>query len=241
MVALRSRLVLLALAAASCFLPFAGARGQVRVLDEGSFTIFRGETRVGREDFAIRSTADAAGPVAAQGTVAIETRRLLPALAATTRGEPVSYQLEARDGRTVTDRWTVQVAAGRAVSRRRAAAGESSSEFPVPAGALLLDDDVAHHAWFLVRAIAAGRAPALPVVRPRAAEANRVEVVARGADSVAVGGRWWPAQRWDLQAPWAGGSRSLWTDAAGHLLQVTSPERGLRYVRDEAPAPAPAP
>jgi hypothetical protein len=212
------------------------ASAQVRVLDEGSFTISRGDTRVGREDFAIRATADPTGPLAAQGTTAIETRRLVPALSASASGVPVAYQLEVREGRTVTDRWTVQVGGGRAVSRRRATGGESSSEFPVPNGALLLDDDIAHHVWFILRRARGGALPAIPVIRPRAGAVGTVSVEDAGRDSLRIGGVAVVASHWRLRADWPGGSRDVWTDGAGRVLQVVPSAGGMRFVRDELPA-----
>lgn len=220
-----------ALVAASLALP-ARATAQVRVLDEGSFTVFRGETRVGREDFSIRATADVGGPLAAQGTVAIETRRLQPALAATAAGTPVSYQLEIREGREVVARWALQIGGGRAVARERSARGESSTEFPAAAGALLFDEQVAHHAWFVLRRATAGT---VPVIRPRDGGMGMIAITAAPADSVVVGGRTVAARRFVLRPDWGAPPREVWIDTAGRLLQVRIDGGGLRYLRDDAP------
>lgn len=209
------------------------ASGQVRVLDEGSFTILRGETRVGREDFSIRATADAAGPLAAQGTVAIENRRLQPALAATATGAPVSYQLELREGRETTARWAVQVGSGRAVARLRSAGGESSTESPAPPAAILFDDEVAHHAWFLLRRATSGR---VPVLRPRDGVGGVVAVTGGDAETLTVGGRSVEARRFLLTPDWDAPPRDVWIDAAGRLLQVQVGRDGLSYLRDDLPA-----
>jgi hypothetical protein len=225
---LRPALIALLLSA-----PAASVAAQVRVLDEGSFTIFRGDTRVGREDFSIRATADATGPLAAQGTVAIDTRRLQPALAVTASGVPVSYQLEIREGRDVTARWALQIAGGRAVSRQRSASGEASTEFPAPVAAVLFDDQVAHHAWFVLRRSTAGR---VPVLRPRDGVAGALLVSGGTADTVVIGGRPSAARRFVLTPDWDLPPRDVWVDAAGRVLQVRLGPQGLRYVRDEGPA-----
>lgn len=206
---------------------------QVRVLDEGSFTILRGDTRVGREDFSIRATADAAGPLAAQGTVAIDSRRLQPALGATASGAPVSYQLEIREGRDVTARWALQIGGGRAVSRQRSASGEASTEFPAPAAAVLFDDQVAHHAWFVLRRSLSGR---VAVIRPRDGLSGALQVTGGEPDSVLIGGRPQAARRFVLTPDWESAPRDVWLDASGRLLQVRGGPLGLRYVRDEVPS-----
>lgn len=204
---------------------------QGRVVDEGSFSILRGTTRTGREDFSIRGAADGSGPWTLQGTSALETRRLQPALVVDAAGTPVSYQIETRDGRTVAERWTVQIAGQRVVTRVRTASGESSDEFPAPAGAVLADDDIAHHLWLVVRS----GARALRVIRPREGSTGTWEVPEPVAEPLLVGGRTVPTRRWTLRADWPGGDRVVWTDAAGRLVQVAVPSADVRYVREELP------
>ena len=205
---------------------------QVRVLDEGSFTIYRGDTRVGREDFSIRATADAAGPLAAQGTVAIDNRRLQPALSTTAAGVPVSYQLEIREGRDVTARWALQIGGGRAVSRERSASGEASTEFPAPPSAVLFDEQVAHHAWFVLRRAASGT---LGILRPRDGTTGNITIAGGSPDTITIGGRPIPSRRFTLRADWGAPPREVWIDASSRLLQVRVDGNGLRFTRDEAP------
>ncbi|MDX2183500.1 MAG: DUF6134 family protein [Gemmatimonadaceae bacterium] len=210
---------------------------QVRVLDEGSFTIFRGDARIGREDFSIRTSGDAGGGglISAQATIQRDTQRFLPVLTATAGGTPLSYTMEWRgDGRAVSARWTLQVTGARAVSRQRTDAGESSAEFSAGGGlAALVDDDVAHHLWFLFR----NGNPVRTMLVPRRNLTVPVAVAPVGADTVAVGGKRIAARRFSVTPTDPGGQpRELWLDANGRLLQVRVPGANLRYVREEPPA-----
>lgn len=220
---------------ASLAAPAVGA--QVRVLDEGSFTILRGETRVGREDFSIRTSGDAGGGglISSQATIQRDTQRFLPVLTATAAGAPLSYTMEWRgDGRTVSARWTLQVTGARAVSRQRTDAGESSAEFSAGGGAAaLIDDDVAHHLWFLFR----NGTPVRTMLVPRRNVTVPVAIAATGTDTVAIGGKRIAALRYSVTPTDPGGQpRQLWLDASGRLLQVKVPGINLTYLREEPPA-----
>jgi hypothetical protein len=210
---------------------------QVRVIDEGSFTILRAGTRVGREDFSIRTSGDAGGGglISAQATIQRDTQRFLPVLTATAGGAPLSYTMEWRaDGRTVSARWTLQVTGARAVSRQRTDAGESSAEFSAGGGgAALVDDDVAHHLWFLFR----NGSPVRTILVPRRNVTVPVVVTASGVDTLAIGGKRLPARTYSVTPSDPGSQpRQLWLDGNGRLLQVKVPGANLTYLREEPPA-----
>lgn len=225
----------LAAVVAAVVLGGASAAAQVQVLDEGSFTILRGTARAGREDFSIRTTADAGGGViGAQATVAIGDRRLLPALGAQASGAVTSYQLEVRDRSAVADRWILQVSGVRAVVRHRTAAEDASSEFPATGAPVLLDDDIAHQLWFVLRRAGDGPVAAtVPVLRLREGTVRTATVSPATDDPRPIGGRTLPARRREVRLP--DGTRwEAWADPQGRLLEVAMPG-GLRFLRDDPP------
>jgi hypothetical protein len=211
------------------------ARAQVAVVDEGSFTLTVEGRRVGREDFSIRTTAGAAdlAVLAAQGTIAVGDRRLLPALSATAGGVPVSYQIEERVGRDIDSRWALQLGGGRAVVRRRDKKGESSSEFLAGPTPVLTDDDVVHHLYFVFRRTHEGNVSLL-IPRRNAVMPARVHTV--GADTVAIAAQRLPALHLTI-SPVSGPEpvRDVWIDADGRLLKVSIAARGFVALREDPP------
>lgn len=212
------------------------AAAQVRVVDEGTFTILRGGARAGREDFSIRTTADSrAGVIAAQATVAIGDRRLSPALGAQANGAVATYQLEVRDRAIVADQWVLEVTGVRAAVRHRTASEDAKSEFPAAGAPALLDDDIAHHLWFVLRR--AGTAPTgttVPVVRLRDGAVRAAAVSAPTDDARTIGGVSVAARRREVRLS-DGTAWMVWTDASDRLLEVAMPRAGLRFVRDDPP------
>lgn len=206
---------------------------QVRLVDEGSFTVTRGEERLGREDFSIRSTPGVSGDtvLVAQGTVARGEQRLLPALSTGRTGAARSYQVEVRRGEATVERWSAQVAGGRMSARVQTPTTEAAREWLVAEGAPVVDLDVFHHLHFLARS---GRTGDVPVVVPRRGAQERWRVTVEGADPVSIAGRLLPARR--LAITDGTGERILaWLDDEHRVLRVELPRRGVVAVREDAP------
>jgi len=146
------------------------AVAQVTTVDEGSFTITRGGTkpadRIGQESFTIRRTSGPGGDVVvANATVMFDTEHLAPALRTDTSFSPLAYQVEVRKG-TDVERLRGRIGGGRFSAQLKNAKGESSKEYIVSDGALILDDDIFHQYYFLVQRARGGSAT-IPVVIPR--------------------------------------------------------------------------
>jgi len=203
---------------------------QVATIDEGSFTVLVNGQRVGREDFRIRSTPGANGPeIVATATVSYADRRILPQMRADTAGVPVQYVVEVKSGPGADVRVTGLVGRGRVSAHVKNARGESANEFVVSPGALVIDDDVFHQYYFLVR-----RGGPVSVIVPRGNAQVTMRVTLAGADNVAVGGSSIAAKRYTIADP-GGADREVWTDAAGRVLKVTIPSRGVVALRDDPP------
>lgn len=210
---------------------------QVTVVDEGTFTIARNGQRIGRESFTIRKTSGPGGDVyVANATVDVDTQRLSPALRADDSFAPLAYQLEVRSGDEVQERLKGLVGRGRFSAQVKTPRGESTKEYIVSDGALVLDDDVFHQYYFLAqrtgRLAAAGGT--VPVVIPRRNMQVVMRVRSTGPDRISIGGSAIAARHLVLTEP-GGATRQIWVDDQGRVLKVSLDARGMTATRDEPP------
>lgn len=230
------RTLLLSTLALFVALPAARAAAQVATVDEGSFTITRDGSPAGREEFSIRRTpgGESGTTYVASATVSYSDRRLSPALRADAGGSPLAYQVEVRVGSEVQERLTGQVGRGRFSAVTKTPRGESSKEYVVSDGALILDDDVFHQYFFVAQGRRSG---AVPVVVPRRNAQLTMRVEERGADEITVGGQRIAARHLALRDPAGGADREIWVDDQNRVLKVEIPARSLVALRDDAPRP----
>jgi hypothetical protein len=213
----------------------AAAPSQVTVVDEGSFTISRSGTKIGRETFTIRRTPGPGGDVyVANATVEFDAERLSPALRADDSFAPLAYQLEVRSGGEVRERLRAIVGRGRISAQVKTAKGESTKEYIVADGALVLDEDVFHQYYFLARRVSGAGAATVPVVIPQHNTQVVMRVSMQGNDAVTIGGRGVTARVLVLTEP-GGGTRHIWVDSQGRVLKVVLDARGITALRDEPP------
>ncbi len=206
-------------------------RAQVTTIDEGSFTLFVGADRVGREEFSIRLVPDGtAVTTLSQATTAWGTRRLLPALRSDSVGTPQLYQMEARDGERVTTRVAASTAGSRLALRVTTDRGESARQLAVTDRTVILDDEVVHHYYFVV----ARGAGAMSVLVPRRLGREEVSIARRPDAPVEIGTGTVPARHFVITDA-AGVTTDVWTDMSGRLLRVAVPTRGFLAQRDEPP------
>jgi hypothetical protein len=208
------------------------AAAQVTIVDEGTFTIFRKNARIGRETFTIkRSVAPNEDVYEANATVDFDAQRLSPALRTDTTYAPLAYQMEVRTNDQLQLRLKGVIGRGRFSARVRTPSGEAAREYIVSVGALVIDDDVFHQYYFLAQRIR-GSSFTVPVVIPtrNVQVTMRVQVV--GVERVTIGGTPTDARR--LAATMAGGAaRDIWIDAQGRVLKVTLGD--VTALRDELP------
>ena len=209
------------------------AEAQMRLLDEGTFSLFVGGVRVGREDFSIRgSTGGGALRYVAQGNVLLGESRVAVRLDTDSAGSPLLFTLEeARAGKaveTVSGEARRDLWSGRAVHRT----GERARELRLPAGSLASEASVIHHLWFLLR-FGEGRGPV--VLHPRSLTTESVGIEDAGPDRVSIGLREFVARKWVIRPSSGVAAREAWTDLDGRLLRVRIQDADLEAVRDEAP------
>jgi hypothetical protein len=206
------------------------ARAQVVVLDEGSFTLYRGGERIGREDFSIRTAPGGDGRVVvAQATIAVGDRRVAPGINADTSGFPTRYQREVRRGADVVESYSGQVVRGRFSSRLLHDEGESAREFRLPAGTVAADDDVVHQLWFIARR---GAATTVPVLVPRRNIVELVTVALVGVERLSIDLRQVETTHLVISTPSTGATRDVWLGADGRILKAAIPALGIVALRD---------
>ena len=213
------------------------ARAQVRLVDEGTFSIFADGERIGREDFSIRATGAAGNAYIAQGNVLVGSERRSVALNADSAGFPLRYTHETSvDGRVV-EAVSGEARRGIWLGRSIHARGESVREFRLPPNSVAVETGVAHQLWFLLRR---GIGPAPTILLPRDLGLLRVTLEDAGPDRVVIGPREFVTRRWVIR-PVDGSQpvREAWTDLEGRVLRVRSASEGLEALRDEAPPETP--
>jgi hypothetical protein len=221
--------------ALSAFVPLRAVDAQalMRTVDEGTFLISRGGAPIGRESFRISlSEASTGDAYRATAQVALGDRRIVPTLICDSAGSPVSYDVAVQGGGDQGTRLTARARPGRFTSLLRTRDGESTHEYFVPRGVVVLDDDVIHQLYFVT--LRGRRSGSLTLLAPRTGTQAVANLENQGASSVEIAGNSIPATHFVLSA--AGfARREFWIDAAGRVLRAAIPERNLVAQRDELP------
>jgi hypothetical protein len=206
---------------------------QATVIDEGTFRLSVRGAPVGTETFTIRrSGSGAAATVVAQGRITLDTgdqtRALLQVDGPGLR--PAAYQIEA----TGPDRLTVrgQAAGNRFRAQVVSPTGETMREYLIGEGAIVLDDGVAHHHYF-VAALTPGAA-AVPVIVPRQNRQVTATLRDEGRETIDVGGQPVSARRFAFE-PAGLPARTLWVDDQGRVLRLSIPDHGYLAERTTLP------
>jgi hypothetical protein len=210
--------------------PAALAQGTA-VIDEGSFTITRAGAPVGRESFRIiRAPAPGGQVYQATGTSVIGAVKATMRLGTDSLGSPVSYESEVSDQAQLVQRLRGRGRPSRFGLFVQTRTGESAREFVLANGALLLDDSVFHHFFFV--GLAAQQSEVI-VISPRSARQERMRLQSRGEEGVEIAGRTVPGRRVSLVN--GDGPREVWLDGQGRLLKVAIPDQGIVALRDDPP------
>jgi hypothetical protein len=213
-------------------LPAHAAGQQSAVVDEGTFTITRNGAPVGREAFRIvRSPAPGGQIFLATGTTVIGETRLQPQLGTDSAGVPVSYTTRVTEKGVILSRITGSGRPGRfGIVSHLANGSESAKEYVLNNGALLLDENVFHHFYFIPLAVSHSRAA---VIVPRTGGQEQYTIASHGLEPVEIAGIRVSGRRYSITGE--RGGRDVWVDQRGRLLKVSIPELGLVALRDDPP------
>jgi hypothetical protein len=210
---------------------------QALVLDEGTFSLFVNGERIGREDFSLRAARGANGGYIAQGNLLNGDQRRSVVLTVDSSGAPLRFQLDSREGgrviASVAGQQERQIWSARIVR----AGVESAREFRLPKHTFIVEAEVIHHLWFVLRL---GEGRPLTLLAPSGPTEVRVVLEEQAPDRVPLGLRELVARRWVLRRVEDGAVLwELWTDAAGRLLKAANRVSALEAVRDDPPAETP--
>lgn len=211
-----------------------GQAAQSPSLDEGRFVIYRNGQRAGSESFWIRqATSGGEARVIARGEISLEmaggTREIVAALE--TRGPEMAlsgYEVKVSGDRR--EEVAGRVAGRRFGTRILTEQGEQAREFPIALGTTILDQEVAHHYFFVARL--RHRAPlVLPVISPRAQRHTRVRISVVGMESIAVAGSRVDVQHLRIEGDdWD--ETHVWVGPDDRVVRIEIPAQGYRAERD---------
>lgn len=226
----RTFLACVALVTAPLLAP--SVQAQTAVVDEGTFRLTVRGTAVGTETFSIRRTGSgAAATTVAQGRVVLDsgeqTRALLQVEGPSLR--PSAYQIEV----TGPDRQSIrgQAAGNRFRAQIVSTSGEMMREYLASDGAVVLDDAVAHHHFFLAAHAGNGR---IPVILPRQSRQITAEVSDAGREQIQIGGQSIEARKLEIR-PADMPVRTVWVDDQNRVLRLRIPDDG--YVAERTALP----
>jgi hypothetical protein len=226
-----SRIALFALAA----LAPAPAAAQSGASDQGTFRVYVQGTEVGTEEFTIRQSGSGeTSEYTATGKVSLRlptgSLELTPRLRSRgLQADPASYQVDV--GGDSPRKIVGNVGDGRFSARIVTTAGEQLREYAASSGALVLDEGVAHHYYFLAQRTRSGR---VPVIVPRENRQVMATVSSRGEEQVEVNGTRVSLYHLVVQ-PAGAGPQHVWVDALNRVIRVEIPDRGYRAERTELP------
>ena len=202
------------------------------VVDEGTFTVTQNGAPLGRESFRIiRAPAPGGQVYLATGTSVLGDAKVTTRLGTDSLGIPVTYESDLIEKGEVVQRLRGRGRPGRLSVLTQTKTGEAAREYVLSNGALLMDEDVFHHLFFVPLSIGHSQ---LNVIAPRVGQQTRLQVEEKGVDSVDIGGRSISGRHFVLTGP-SGSSRIVWIDEKGRLLKVAQPEKGFVALRDDPP------
>lgn len=229
------RAIMVALAASSIIASYAGA--QTVTLDEGSYRISVSGKEVGTETFSIRQNGTADGAVIiAVGRVVLDADRGPQEVSSELQVagkslRPAAYEVRVQGA--AAERITGRVVGSRFSAQIVSSAGESMREYLAGEGAVLADEGVAHHYYFLARRLDNG-AGRIPVIIPRENRQVNAAVKIVGEDRLTIGGRSIEVKKLSV-TPAGGPERLIWVDSQSRVLRLEVPSSNFVAQRVEAP------
>jgi hypothetical protein len=206
---------------------------QTVTLDEGTFRVSIGGREVGTETFRIQKNGTGSGAVIIdRGRVALdakETTTQAQLVGETLR--PTGYDVEVKGADE--HRIRGQVVGNRFSARIVSQAGENMREYVVSDEAVLVDQGIAHHYYFVVQRLG-GESSRLPLLIPQENRQVMAQVSVEGTETIQVGGESLSARR-ILVRPAGGAERTVWADAQGRILRVRVPSS--QYVAERMAPP----
>lgn len=213
----------------------AAAGAQTGAEDSGTFRVLVEGREVGTEEFSIRETGSGtSAEVSATGraslslpTGSVELQSRLRASGI--QASPVAYEVSV--GGTAPRKIVGSIGSGRFSAKIVTPSGEQLREYVASEGAVVLDDGIAHHYYFLARRLHNG---SVPILIPRENRQVMATVTDRGQERVDVGGTAATLYHLVVQ-PRGGDERHVWVDDLNRVMKVEIPARRYAAVRTSVP------
>jgi hypothetical protein len=217
---IRIRPVPIALALLACLAP--ASRGQTVVIDQGTFRLSMAGREIGLDSFDIRRSGSGdEARIFAQGWTELDGRRLSSIVEVSGAHSFTAYQA------TFTGTESAEIRARVNGTRLEVTVvspvGEQTREFRARDGAVLIEEHVPHHYYFV--GVLARPGSALPVIVPRVNDQAVAQIQSAVDESVTVGGQRIEATRLALSI--GGVEHRLWIDAQGRVLRLEIPSTGF--------------
>jgi Domain of unknown function (DUF6134) len=207
-------------------------RGQESVVDEGTLVITQNAAPIGREAYRIvRAAAGGGQAYRATATISFKADRISLRLTTDSAGGPLTYEAEVRVNGVMTAHVDGNGRPGRFSTLTHTPDGESARDYVMGPNPLALDPSAFDLYYFAT--LVPGRTR-FAVIEPRTGAQATFRFEERGREPIRVGRATVSASHYALIGP-DGATRDIWMDAAGHLLRVAVPARGLLAQRDELP------
>lgn len=211
------------------------APAAAQTVDQGTFRVYVDDHEAGTEEFVITQAGSGTGQEAtASGRVNVRlpegSLELTPRLR--TRGlpgDPVEYQVDV--GGSSPRRIVGTVGEGRFSAKIVTPTGEQLREYVASSGAVILDEGIAHHYYFLAQRTHDGR---VPVIVPRENRQVMATVASRGEERVQIAGSTVTLYHLVVM-PQGGTEHHVWVDDLNRVLRVEVPARAYRAERTAVP------
>jgi hypothetical protein len=206
-------------------------------IDEGTFRLMSGGREIGTETFSIRQQGT--GPEAviiARGRIVHhegpdrEITSTLQVSGEALRPSAYDLKVEGQESQQILAR----MAGTRFSTRVVTSQGERAREYLVSEGALVAEEGVAHHHYFLAARAEAGRSVQVPIIVPLQGGQVMATVTAGSPQSIRVADQSVSARPVDVTVE-NGVDRRVWIDGEGRVLRLEIPSRSLVAERTELP------
>jgi hypothetical protein len=215
----------------------ASAAGQSVLIDRGTFRLTRDGQEVGFDSFSVlRTGTGETSKILVDGDVLLDGRRIKSIVETSGQYGFLAYQANISGQETA--KVTVEPRGRRLEVRVQSASGEQARELRAREGAVVMEEGVSHHYYFLGALYAAGsvrEGAVLPVILARGDDQALLELLTAESTSLTVGGR--SIEGWQLSLTMGGVARKLWIDRSGKVLRVEIPTTGLVAERLRPPSP----
>ena len=203
--------------------------------DQGTFIVSVEGREVGTEEFSINQSGsgDSAEVIVTgrirvrlpEGTLELTPRLLVRGAELT----PVSYQVDV--GGSSPQRILGTLGKGRFSAKIVTGSGEQLREYVASEGAVVLDEGVAHHYFFISSRTHSGK---VPVIVPRENRQVMATVTSRGKETITFGSKDISLIHLVVQ-PQGSDERHVWVDDKNRVYKVEIPGRSYKAQRTELP------